>query len=47
LYGSELEYLIDNSDPEPQGLHARVHLLPDHAVQEAQRLVADTTYFST
>ena len=47
LYGSELEYLIDNSDPEPQGLHARVHLLPGHAVQEAERLVADTTYFST
>ena len=48
LYASELEYLIDNSEPHPQGLHARHHLLPDQAVAQGKRLVADDAmYFST
>lgn len=48
LYGSELEYLIDNSEPDPQGLHARHHLLPEQAVQQATKLVEDDTmYFPT
>ncbi len=33
LRSRELEFLIDNSDPTGQGLHARRHLLPDQAVE--------------
>jgi hypothetical protein len=32
LYGKELEYLIDNCEPEGQGLHAKRHLLPEAVV---------------
>lgn len=48
LYGSELEYLIDNSAPDPQGLHVRHHFLPEQAVEQAAWLVEnDTRCFST
>jgi hypothetical protein len=48
LCGSELEYLIDNSAPDPQGLHVRHHFLPQQAVEQAAWLVEnDTGCFST
>lgn len=48
LHGSELEYLIDNSEPDPQGLHARHYLSPDQAIAQARRLVDDDNlYFAT
>ena len=39
LYGKELECLIDNCEPEAQGLHAKRHLFPGDAV-------ASGTFFS-
>ncbi len=39
LQGSELECLIDNCEPTPQGLHARHYLSPEEAVSQAGVLV--------
>ena len=39
LQGSELECLIDNCEPTPQGLHVRHYLSPEEAVAQATGLV--------
>lgn len=39
LEGCELECLIDNSEPGPQGLRAREYLSPDRAVEAATKLL--------
>ena len=40
LKESLLACLIDNCDPEPQGLHAQEHLKPPEAIQAAERLLS-------
>ena len=48
LQGSELECLIDNCEPTPQGLHARRYLSPEEAVSQAVDLVENgATSFAT
>jgi hypothetical protein len=39
LRDHELEILIDNCEPEPQGLHARAYLQPTEAIDAAPRLL--------
>jgi len=39
LEGCELECLVDNSEPGPQGLQAREYLSPDRAVEVAAKLL--------
>lgn len=39
LKDSLVACLIDNCDPEPQGLHAQEHLKPSEAIQSADRLL--------
>lgn len=39
LRDTELEVLIDNCEPEPQGLHARTYLEPSKAIDVAARLL--------
>jgi hypothetical protein len=40
LKDSLVACLIDNCDPEPQGLHAQEHLKPSEAIQSADRLLS-------
>jgi hypothetical protein len=40
LRSRELEFLIDNSNPSGQGLHARRHLLPDQAVETLRTVLS-------
>ena len=40
LRSRELEFLIDNSNPNGQGLHARRHLLPDQAVETLRTVLS-------